>query len=1052
MAAEAESKMEEILNGKELDPNDWCYEAHKRVQEGSDGLWIRCGPKPGSGCASQWISFNFNPCVSLFSTLLLFGLVIFCAVKPGNFCSTIDSNGNFADKECFMPQKEFDDWMKWVTHCFTWLYVLTQDVWIVFAIYLWASKYGNIKLGREEDEPEFTYFAWFAMLFTCGVATGLFYFAVTEPLYYYLTVSPKGLKGSRAIGSDEGYYERNRWTYSGVYFEASDTPGAAPTAHGVFSTPNDRAQGAMTLTWYHWGLHGWIAYCLLGTLLGLLHFRKGLPMTIKSCFYPLIGTRIYGFMGDFLDTISVVATTMGVCTSLGLGVMQLNSGLELLNGDQHWWGDQYYNMYNWQDWSKDWPDLYDLYSQWDAAQKCGNTFDNEVSPNLAAIAANLALDSTYTLGRDTVACMGNVAKIVKQSNQQMLLIWIITAGATCSVMLGLKNGIKQLALVCLGLGQFVIFYVWMMDDTWFLTNFLVQTFGHYVGNLPTIGFYTSAVEQSEVNNPYGEYSSWQFWWTIFYWGWWIAWTPFVGVFLARTGKGRTVREFIFCTLFSSCLYNTTFMTMLGGAGIKMQMLAEKHQVGTGTGDKGCSGKQFHNLGADSYMTLAYKENVCRVTSTRKYSSEKEMFCSTITNLGCSLAKDGTRPIFDVLVQYGDTAKGMCIILLITITLYFVASSDSGSMVDDMVTANGLTEPCLIQRLYWALTEGAAAAALLSVGKYVGKADGGLKALRAASIVVGLPYTFLVCFMCIALYRALQYETGERKWTEGFKSCIVDIGITTYDMFPSRDPASGNATRCFNIKCGSGCDGRKLLMLCLYAVCPILPMLKTKQALDQKRGRAGGIGAIFGKIGVVAAFVTFFAWFLFMWLDYLPLSENLQEWGAVNGNVLDSSANTRYYLSNRWGYYHLYANKDSERKVGDPVKYNTLPGITVGSVATTTSVDPTVAWYKGQERGFSQDGSELSGNGAGAIGVGERFAFNYRIAVIGWFFFFMFVMYLVSLRADVRVVMQIQGTLLEDFLVCCFWPLALWQMEDTILNVVVPEKKPVTAGNEGMDQI
>jgi len=491
------------------------------------------------------------------------------------------------------------------------------------------------------------------------------------------------------------------------------------------------------------------------------------------------------------------------------------------------------------------------------------------------------------------------------------------------------------------------------------------------------------------------------------------------------------------------------MTMLGGAGIKMQMLAEKHQVATGTGDNGCSGKKFHNLGTDSYVTLAYKENVCRATSTRKYSGEKEMFCSTITNLGCSLKADGTRPIFDVLLQYGDTAKGMAVILLITITLYFVASSDSGSMVDDMVTANGLTEPCLVQRLFWALTEGAAATALLSVGKYVGKADGGLKALRAASICVGLPYTFLVCFMCIALYRALQYETGERKWTEGFKSCIVDIGITTYDMTASRDPATGNATRCFNIKCCSGCDGRKLLMICLYAVCPLLPMFRTKEELNRKRGRAGGVGAIFGKIGVFAAFVAFFIWFLFMWLDYAPISENLQQWGAVNGNVLDSDANTRYYISNRWGYYHEYANKDSERKPGMPVYYNTLPGISSVGTPASTSVDPTVAWFKGQERPIPVSGSSPAGSVA--RGVGERMAFNYRIAVIGWFFFFMFVMYLVSLRSDVRIVMQIQGTLLEDFLVCCFWPLALWQMEDTILNGVVPQKA-AKVEVEGMDQI
>jgi choline-glycine betaine transporter len=481
---ESVSKMEAITLGQEeLDPNDWCYDAQCRMKEGSDGLWVRFGPPLGPSCASQLFAFNFNPCVSCGAIVLLFGLVGFCAVPPGTYCSqaTVLSSGVqvFQDVECFMPQKEFDDWMKWVTLCFTWLYIITQDVWIVFAVYLWASKYGKIKLGRDTDEPEFTYFAWFSMLFTCGVATGLFYFAVSEPIYYYLI--------GASMATPTGYYERNRWTYSGVYIDDQGD------AQKVWATPNDRAQNAMTTTWYHWGLHGWVCYCLLGVLLAFLHFRKGLPMTIKTCFYPLIGTRIYGFLGDFLDTISVVATTMGVCTSLGLGVMQLNSGLELLNGDQMWLGEPYYNSYNSAAWSDRTDDLKQIWDQWAAGNKGSWPGD-----------------------------AGKVAKLITQTNQQMLLIWIITAGATGSVMLGLKNGIKQLALLCLGLGQFVIFYVWMMDDTWFLSNFFIQTIGHYIGTLPILGFYASAIEQSEVNNPYGEYASWQFWWTIFYWGWWIA--------------------------------------------------------------------------------------------------------------------------------------------------------------------------------------------------------------------------------------------------------------------------------------------------------------------------------------------------------------------------------------------------------------------------------------------------------------------------------------------------------------------------------------------------
>jgi len=287
-------------------------------------------------------------------------------------------------------------------------------------------------------------------------------------------------------------------------------------------------------------------------------------------------------------------------------------------------------------------------------------------------------------------------------------------------------------------------------------------------------------------------------------------------------------------------------------------------------------------------------------------------------------------------------------------------------------------------------------------------------------------------MCVALYRALQYEAGDRKWLDGFRSCILDIGVTAYDMLPSRDPATGNRTRIINIKRGSF-DMKKVGQILLYTICPVLPMLKVQDELNRKRGRVGG--GIVAKVVAGSVMLLFVSWFLFMFLDHLPLSENLQEWGSIMGNPESTSGNTRYYLSNRWGYYHQWANKDSERSPGDAVKWNVLEGVSIDTDGNRT-VDPNAKWFKGQERGIELP----TANPAVLRGVGERFAFNYRIAVIGWFFFFMFVTYLVSLRSDVRVVMKIQGTLVEDFLVCLFWPLALWQMEDTIVNGIVNAEK------------
>lgn len=281
-------------------------------------------------------------------------------------------------------------------------------------------------------------------------------------------------------------------------------------------------------------------------------------------------------------------------------------------------------------------------------------------------------------------------------------------------------------------------------------------------------------------------------------------------------------------------------------------------------------------------------------------------------------------------------------------------------------------------------------------------------------------------MCVALYRALQYEKGDRKWSEGFKSCILDMGFTAYDMHPSRDPSTGSRTRVFNIKRGA-MDCKKFLMICLYTVCPVLPMIKVQDELNRKRGRAGGI---FTKVAGVSVMILFVTWFVLMFVDYAPLSENATVWGSVMGDANTLEGNTKYYVSNRWGYYHQYANKDSERSPGDRIVYNTV--VNTGA----------------QEQGVS---ATINGQ-ATSVGVGERFAFNYRIAVIGWFFFFMFVMYLVSLRSDVRVVMKIQGTLIEDFLVCLFWPLALWQMQDTILNGELPSKKVDAPAVSSMDQI
>lgn len=405
---------------------------------------------------------------------------------------------------------------------------------------------------------------------------------------------------------------------------------------------NQRAQDAMNLTFFHWGIHGWIVYVVVGLLLGFLTYRKDLPMTMRSCFYPLIGERIYGWMGDFIDILSVVCTMFGVCTSLGLGAIQLNAGFQRLN-------------------------------------------------------RNIAFSTT----------------------NQIITIWGVTACATLSVVSGLKLGIRRLSELCFGIGMILMLIVLFFDETWYLLNLYVQCIGYYLQYVVQIGFHTDAFAQLHSAPDKLEASGWMNDWTIFYWGWWIAWCPFVGMFIAKISRGRTIKEFINATLTAPIFYTFLWITIFGGAGLRMERNAALANIT-------CSSPLGGKNATQSFLGL-YRLS-CR--------SKNDMW-------------------FDVMEQYGDLGQFLSVTSLVGIILYFVTSSDSGSLVIDCLSANGDPDPPVLQRVFWALTEGATATALL----YAGGTDA-LQALQAVSIAAGLPYTILLCFMCVALWRAVQMEAGD----------------------------------------------------------------------------------------------------------------------------------------------------------------------------------------------------------------------------------------------------------------------------------------------------
>ena len=380
-------------------------------------------------------------------------------------------------------------------------------------------------------------------------------------------------------------------------------------------------------------------------LLGFIAFRNDVPMTMRSCLYPLIGNKIYGTLGDIIDTLSIVCTMFGVCTSLGLGVVQINAGIRRVN------------------------------------------------PNVEVSVSN-----------------------------QIIIIWSITAIATVSVISGIKVGIRRLSEICFAFGMFIMLYVFFYDDTWFLLNLYVQSIGYYFQWFVQLGFHTDAFAQLG-NAPDGKQATnWMDDWTIFYWGWWIAWSPFVGMFIARISRGRTIKEFINYTMTLPVLYSFMWFCIFGGAGIKMERDAA-----------------IANITCSSPLGGA--------NSTASFNGLYRLSCRAKSDMW-----------FDVIQQYGlspHVGTFMSVVSLVSLVLYFVTSSDSGSLIIDTLGSNGDPEPPVIQRIFWALTEGAAATALLSAGGVHA-----LKALQAVSVSSGLIYTVILNFMCIALWRSLKIESGD----------------------------------------------------------------------------------------------------------------------------------------------------------------------------------------------------------------------------------------------------------------------------------------------------
>merc|ERR1712178_167979 len=486
--------------------------------------------------------------------------------------------------------------------------------------------------------------------------------------------------------------------------------------------------GAMTITHFHWGLHGWIPYCNIGAIAALLHYRRNFPLSMRWTLYPLIGDMCYGILGDCVEILSILCTIFGVCTSLGLGAMQINKGLVRLDRD----------TYRGQDFIPD---------------------------------GNLGIEEKRTV--------------------QVAIIAVITCLATLSLVLGLKRGIKWLANIAFALSFFILISVVFLDETWYIFNANTSAIGYYLWYLPKISFHTDAWEElgsasdglGGAPDNDGGAAGWMNSWTIFYWGWWISWGPFVGTFIARISKGRRLGPVIIASLILPSLWSFAFMGVFGAAQIRID-----NQAITATQE--C----VRNLPCSSGITTSsacYLTGTCEgCTFTYGSTADKKKFGWMVPADEKKGIQGGWQPVSDGVVRlynlgtenvlfehlnyYGGKGWStfITVLTLICIVSYFVTSSDSASFVVDILAANGREEPPLTQKIFWAFTEGAAAAALLASASDDDPSSA-LNAVKALPIVLGLPYTFHLFWCCQSLLLVCKEEAGEMPIErKNFKNFLV----------------------------------------------------------------------------------------------------------------------------------------------------------------------------------------------------------------------------------------------------------------------------------------
>ncbi len=486
---------------------------------------------------------DMNIFVSLVSAILVFSFIFVTIVFPETTANT------------------FDIAKTWVTTKFNIWYVFVINFVFFSLIILAFTKFGRVRIGYEEDKkPQFSNFAWYAMLFSAGIGIGIFFYGISEPIYHLSL--PAGLVTSQ--------------------------------------------HSSLTTMYLHWGFHPWAIYSLVAIGIGYFSFNKGLPVTIRSLFYPVLKDRIYGIWGDIIDTVAVLSVLFGLSSSLGLGARQINAGLN-------------------------------------------SVFNIPISGSI-----------------------------------QIILIISITFIATLSVVSGISKGIKLLSELNIRLSALLLFTILLVGPTMYILKDFTFAFFTYIIDFIELGVFIGETKQDIL---------WQSSWTIFYWTWWFSWSPFVGLFIARISRGRTIREIIIGVTIIPTIIISFVMTILGSTGLYLNEIK------------------------DGIMTEAINNDL----STSLFVMINNVTSNSFVQLVLS------------------------IIAIIAIILFFVTSSDSGSLVVDNLTSGGKLDSPKTQRVFWACMEGFIAAAVLVLG-----GSAALNTLQSIIIIMGLPFSIMLVFMLASL--------------------------------------------------------------------------------------------------------------------------------------------------------------------------------------------------------------------------------------------------------------------------------------------------------------